>query len=215
MGDAEDLRVDEESVRRITEGLRGAVAELRDIGTGSGSVLGKGFSELAMTGMEAGHHGLATDFEDYCERWEWGVRALIQDANTIASTLGLAAGLVWEEDQYRQNTFKVGVNALIGNPHASEEEIAQQSWGEVFTPDAWDPDYSAESFEQAGEDITQAWRDTGRTMLTEGRGGQQSRILNEVFGVDQEAFDRAVDDVYGPSPEERAQQPQQPESGGN
>ncbi|MGW4240729.1 hypothetical protein ACWEJP_28635, partial [Streptomyces sp. NPDC004749] len=31
----------------------------------------------------------------------------------------------------RQNTFKVGVNALIGNPHASEEEIAQQSWGEV------------------------------------------------------------------------------------
>ncbi|MGW2055947.1 hypothetical protein ACWCOZ_18885, partial [Streptomyces sp. NPDC001840] len=97
MSGFEDLRFDQESVRRITEGLRGAIAELREVGTGTGAVLGKGFSELAMTGMEAGHRGLAVDFEDFAERWEWGVRALVQDANTIASTLGLAAGLVWEE----------------------------------------------------------------------------------------------------------------------
>lgn len=72
-GGAEDLRVDRESVQRITNGLRTAVSELRDVGTGTGAVLGKGFSELAMTGMEAGHHGLSVDFEDYCERWEWGL----------------------------------------------------------------------------------------------------------------------------------------------
>src|SRR4051794_26650204 len=97
-GGSEDLRIDADSVRQITQGLRDAVAELRDAGNGTGSVMGKGFSELAMTGMEAGHHGLSVDFEDCCERWEWGVRALIQDANTIAKELGLAAGLVWEED---------------------------------------------------------------------------------------------------------------------
>ncbi|MFF8987667.1 hypothetical protein ACF08E_30385, partial [Streptomyces globisporus] len=75
---AEDLNISPVSVQQITTGLREAVAELREIGTGTGAVLGKGLSDLAMTGMEAGHHGLSVDFEDFCERWEWGVRALVQ-----------------------------------------------------------------------------------------------------------------------------------------
>ncbi|MFI1399794.1 hypothetical protein [Streptomyces sp. NPDC020681] len=220
MGGAEDLKLDAETVGRITSGLRGAIAELRDIGTGSGSVLGKGFSELAMTGMEAGHHGLSVDFEEYSERWEWGVRALIQDANTIARELGLAAGMTWEEDQYIEGTFKIVANAAVGNPHASEDDIVKQNWGDVLTPDALSPDYSAESFERAKDEMGQTWKDTGRAVLTEGNGGRQSRILNDMLGIDQGDFDRAVDDTFGPSPEERAaaaqqQQPQQPDSGGN
>ncbi|MFF8605783.1 hypothetical protein ACF06X_07580 [Streptomyces sp. NPDC015346] len=212
-GGREDLRFDAESVNRITQGIRSAMAELRDIGTGTGAVLGKGFSDLAMTGMEAGHHGLSADFEDYCERWEWGVRALLQDANTLAAALGLSAGLVWEEDQYLQGTFKIAVNAAVGNPHASEADIVKQNWGDVFTPDYLNPDWSPESFERAGDDIEQTWKDTGRTVLTEGNGGRQSRILNEALGVDQAAFDRAVDDTFGPSPQERAAQ--QRDTGGN
>ncbi|MEV7680390.1 hypothetical protein AB0O64_17855 [Streptomyces sp. NPDC088341] len=215
MSGSEDLKFDQESVRRITGGLRAAIGELREVGTGTGAVLGKGFSELAMTGMEAGHHGLAVDFEDFCERWEWGVRALVQDANTIAATLGLAAGLVWEEDQYIQGTFKIAVNAAVGNPHASEDEITQQNWGDVLTPDALSPDYSPESFRQAGDEAAQTWKDTGRALVTEGQGGRQSRILNDLLGVDQEAFDQAVDEQFGPSPEERAQQQQQPDAGGS
>ncbi|WP_199827755.1 hypothetical protein [Streptomyces specialis] len=192
MGDGPDLRVDEESVRRITEGLRGAVGELREVGTGTGSVLGKGFSELAMTGMEAGHHGLSVDFEDFCERWEWGVRALVQDANTIAAELGLAAGLLWEEEQYIQATMRIGANALVGNPYASEEEVAAQSWSETLTPDALDPDYSGESFGQLARDAEQTWRDTGQALLTEGTGGRNADILDGLLGAD----------TSGPSPEQ-------------
>lgn len=216
MGDsANDLHVDAASVRRITYGLRDAIGELRDVGTSTGAVLGKGFSDMAMTGMEAGHHGLSVDFEDFCERWEWGVRALIQDANAIAAKLGLAAGVLWEEDRYVEGALKVGVNAVAGgNPHASEEDIAQQSWGEVFTPDALHPDYSPESFQRAGDEMAQTWKDTGRALVTEGRGGQQSRMLNDLLGIDQGDFDRAVDDTFGPSPEERARQ-QQERDGGN
>ncbi|MFI8963406.1 hypothetical protein ACIGO8_14980 [Streptomyces sp. NPDC053493] len=212
-GGPEDLKFDQESIKQITEGIRSATAELRDIGTGTGAVLGKGFSDLSLTGMEAGHHGLSTDFEDYCERWEWGVRALLQDANTLAKTLGLSAGLVWEEDQYRQGTFKVAINSVIGNPHASEADVVKQSWGDVFTPDYLSPDWSPESFEKARDEMGQTWKDTGRALLTEGNGGRQSRILNEMLGVDQGAFDRAVDDTFGPSPEERARNQQG--SGGN
>ncbi|MEW1793215.1 MULTISPECIES: hypothetical protein [Streptomyces] len=210
---AEDLKVGPDSVKRITEGLRAAVSELREVGNGTGALLGKGFSDLSMTGMEAGHHGLSVDFEDYCERWEWGVRALVQDANTIAAKLGLAAGLLWEEDQYIQGTFKVALNSAIGNPHATEDEVVDQSWGELARPGFLDPDYSAESFERTREEGAQTWKDTGRAVMTEGLGGQRVSALNDLVGVDDDDFDRAVDETFGPSPEERSAQ--QPADGGN
>lgn len=205
-----DLNLDAASVAKFTKGVGATIDGLGDLGGATGSVMGKGFSQLSMTGMETGHHGLSIDFEDFCERWEWGVRALVNDASQIANRLGLAAGTLWEHDQYVAGSLKVGVNALTGgNPHASEEEIARQDWGEVFTPDAFDPDWSRESFERAGEEIEQTWKDTGRSLLTEGRGGQQAEWLNERLGIDETEWNRALDETFGPSPEERARQAQQ------
>ncbi|MFC4500597.1 MULTISPECIES: hypothetical protein [Streptomyces] len=216
-GDGADLKLDKASVAKFTQGVGATIDQLGELGGATGSVMGKGFSGLAMTGMEAGHHGLSVDFEDFCERWEWGVRALVHDASALANRLGLAAGTQWEHDQYIAGTLKVGVNSVMGgNPHASEEEITQQDWGDVFTPDALNPDWSAESFDKAGQDIEQTWKDTGRTVLTEGRGGQQSQILNDAFGISDDQWNQALDDTFGPSPQERAQQEQQQgDSGGN
>ncbi|MFG2868214.1 hypothetical protein [Streptomyces sp. NPDC048338] len=215
-GDEKDLQLDQASVVRFTQGVGATIDELGDLGGATGSLLGKGFSSLAMTGMEAGHHGLSVDFEDFCERWEWGVRALVRDASEIANRLGLAAGTTWEHDQYLASTLKVGANSLFGgNPHASEEEIAKQGWGDIFTPDYLDPDWSPESFEKAGQDMEQTWKDTGRTVLTEGQGGRQSQILNEALGISDDRWNQALDDTFGPSPEERAKQEQQGDSGGN
>lgn len=213
-GGAGDLNVDPASVQKITGGLRAAVAELKEIGTGTGAVLGKGLSDLSMTGMEAGHYGLSVTFEDFCERWEWGVRALVQDANAIAAKLGLSAGVLWEEDQYIEGTLKIVVNAGVGNPNASEADIVKQGWGDVLTPDYLSPDYSPESFQRTADEAGQTWKDTGRALVTEGNGGRQADQLNDLLGVDQEAFDRQVDETFGPSPEERARQQQQG-NGGN
>lgn len=211
-GDGMDVQFDKASVAKFTQGVGATIDELGDLGGATGSVLGKGFSELAMTGMEAGHHGLSVDFEDFCERWEWGVRALVGDASALADRLGLAAGTQWENDQYVEGSLKVGVNAVMGgNPHATEEEIARQDWGDVFTPDALSPDYSPESFTKAGEDIEQTWKDTGRTLLTEGQGGQRSEVLRDTLGISDGEWNQALDDTFGPSPEER----QTPPSGGN
>ncbi|PZH15645.1 hypothetical protein C1I97_07820 [Streptomyces sp. NTH33] len=215
-GDGTDLNFDKASVAKFTKGVGATIDGLGDLGGATGSVMGKGFAALSMTGMEAGHHGLSVDFEDFCERWEWGVRALVRDASQIANRLGLAAGTLWEHDRYVEGTFKVGANALFGgSPHASEEEIARQDWGDIFTPDSLNPDWSAESFERAGQDITQTWKDTGRTVLTEGQGGRQAQRLNDAFGVSDEQWNQALDETFGPSPEERAEQQQQGESGGN
>ena len=168
--DGADLQFDKASVAKFTQGVGATIDGLGDLGGATGSVLGKGFSELAMTGMEAGHHGLSVDFEDFCERWEWGVRALVGDASALASRLGLAAGTQWEHDQYVEGTLKVGVNSVMG----------------------------------------------GRTVLTEGEGGRRSQAIIDASGVSEDQWNQALDNTFGPSPEERAQQAQQQgESGGN
>ncbi|MER7731633.1 hypothetical protein ABTX80_12195, partial [Streptomyces erythrochromogenes] len=135
-----------------------------------------------MTGMETGHAGLAADFEDFCERWEWGVRALVQNASTLAANLGIAAGTMWEEDQYIHGAFKVAVNAGLGNPHASEDDVEKKAWGDVLSWDMYKPDYSAESFEKSNKDIKQTWSDTKDTVTSTGRIGSLKDLLDQAGG---------------------------------
>ncbi|MEU9981719.1 hypothetical protein [Streptomyces sp. NPDC050856] len=181
-GDNKDLAMDSGAVQNITEGLRGAVAELREIGTTGGASMGAGFESLAMTGMEAGHPGVAGDFEGFCERWEWGVRALVQDASSLAAGLGIAAGTLWEEDQYLQGAFKVGANSLYGNPHADEDEIEQKAWGDIFRADVYKPDYSPESFEKARQNIEETWQATGENLKGSGTIGSLNDLVEQARG---------------------------------
>ncbi|MCY0946706.1 hypothetical protein [Streptomyces antarcticus] len=174
-----DLEVSPAAVKNIQDGLRAAIGELRESGDAAGASMGAGFENLAMTGMEAGHAGLATDFEDFCERWEWGVRSLVQNASTLAQSLGIAAGTVWEEEQYLHGTFRVVANAAYGNPHASEDEIEKKPWGEISSADIYKPDYSAESFEKSSEQIRQTWSDTGDTVTSTGRIGSLKDLLDQ------------------------------------
>ncbi|MFE2475278.1 hypothetical protein [Streptomyces sp. NPDC059389] len=177
-----DLEVSPAAVAAVQNGLRAAISELRESSDAAGASQGAGFSDLAMTGMEAGHAGLATDFEDFCERWEWGVRALIQDASTLAGNLGIAAGTVWEEDQYMQGAFKVVVNSAYGNPHASEDEIEKKAWGDLFRWDVYKPDYSVASFQKSSEDIDKIWSDTKDTVTSSGKIGSLKDLLDQANG---------------------------------
>ncbi|WP_374983332.1 hypothetical protein [Streptomyces fradiae] len=178
-GDNKDLSLGTDAVKNITDGLRGTVAELREIGTAGGASMGAGLESLSMTGREAGHPDVAGVFEDFCERWEWGVRALVQNASSLAARLGIAAGTMWEEDQYIQGAFKVGANSLYGNPHTSEDEIEQKSWGDIFRADVYKPDYSAESFEKAQQDIQATWETTGETLKSNGAIGSLKDLVEQ------------------------------------
>ena len=75
-GDGTDINLDKASVAKFTQGVGATIDELGELGGATGSVMGKGFSELAMTGMEAGHHGLSVDFPAWrCPpRWRAGFR---------------------------------------------------------------------------------------------------------------------------------------------
>ncbi|MGR3939475.1 hypothetical protein [Streptomyces sp. BRA346] len=135
MGDNADLRVDKETVERLTKGITSALDELREIGTADDAAQGSGFNEMPLSKMEAGHDGLAEAFEGFCEEWEWGVRGLMADADDVAQALGLAAGGTFEEDEYRSTTLKQGIQAVspASNPHTTKEELAQQGYLDAGT----------------------------------------------------------------------------------
>ncbi|MEU3730243.1 hypothetical protein AB0E81_12630 [Streptomyces sp. NPDC033538] len=195
----------------IANGLTLALDELRELGMVGEAGAGRGFGDIGLSGLELGAEGLTSTFGSFCERWEWGVRSLIYEGNGFALKTGLAAGTYYETDQYVEGALKVGVNSVMGNPHASEDEITGKDWGEVWSNNPVtqrrDADYSKESFERAWENSAQGWRDAGRDVMTSenlvGMGvGPES--LRERSGVSEETWERMLDEQFGPSPEERA-----------
>ncbi|GAA0444201.1 hypothetical protein [Streptomyces olivaceiscleroticus] len=198
-----DLAVGEKSRKLISEGLRSAIDELKEVGIASQAAIGAGVDRMTLTGMEAGHPGLADDFEDFCGRWEWGVRGLLQDTTMLAASMGLATGLLTAEDEYVQGSFKVAANQVIGNPYADDEDIKKKGWGDLATKEVYTPDYSDKKFDHALDESKQVWNDTARQVVTTGRGGMIADRVLEDNGIDRDAWDRQLDETLGPPPEER------------
>ncbi|MFI6124888.1 hypothetical protein ACIBCU_35070 [Streptomyces sp. NPDC051064] len=160
-GENADLQVPPEALAEIAKGIDLAHAELKELGMIGEASTGRGFSDLALSGLELGHGGLTSEFETFCNRWEWGVRALTQKGNGFALGVGLSAGSYAEQEQYVKDSIKIGVNSLNGNPHASEDEVKAMSWDTISTQSAYDnPDYSWESMSQAQDEVNQTWKNT-------------------------------------------------------
>ncbi|MER7106237.1 hypothetical protein [Streptomyces sp. NPDC000229] len=156
-----DLEAPKQALVDITNGINLAHAELKDLGMIGEATAGRGFSDLALSGLELGHGGLAAEFGTFCDRWEWGVRALTLRGNTFAQGVGLSAGSFAEQDQYVKDSIKIGVNSLNGNPHLSEDEVKGMRWDQIRDQNMWDnPDWSPESFAGAHEEVKQTWKNT-------------------------------------------------------
>lgn len=206
-GDGEDLKT--QGLNLIAKGLTDALSELKELGMVGQAGRGRGFEEIALSGLELGEEGLTEEFTSFCERWEWGVRSLISEGNGFAVRTGLSAGTYHETEQYIEGTFKVVTNAAIGNPYASEDEVTQQGWGDIATSGAFGgADYSRESWDRAGENIKQGWKDAGRDVMTSRTiepMGIGPETLRSGLGVSDAEYDRMLDDTFGPSPEARAE----------
>ncbi|GAA1554562.1 hypothetical protein [Streptomyces globosus] len=184
-----DLDMDPAAVQNIQAGLRSAVGELREFAMGTSAVAGGGMSQLALTGMEAGHPSVAAALEGFCERWDMSVASLFIVTSGLAERLGIGAGLVWEQDQYMKGTFKVLINAGIGNPHASDDEVEKKSLDAILSDHAFTRE-TPEQARQAREEFDRTWADTKKGLLNEGFSGG---ILEEVAGaqgIDRETLDR-------------------------
>ncbi|WP_060887461.1 hypothetical protein [Streptomyces caniscabiei] len=203
-GEGKDLQV--EGLALITEGINLAMSELRELGMVGEASVGRGFSDLALSGLELGHGGLTSALDTFCERWEWGVRALILEGSAFADAVGLAAGTFHETEQYIDGTFKIAANSVMGNPHLGEDQVTQMSWGEIGDNHMFaTSDWSAESWERAQGNVDQAWNDTQRDVMT-------SPVLQNgpvdpqaSMGMTDQQYEAWLDQQYGPSREEREQ----------
>ncbi len=116
---------------------------------------------MALSGMALGHAGLTSALQGFGDRWAWGVRTLVQDGNEFARRLGLAAGAAYEDDKYVEGTFKNVVAAGMGNPNASDRQVAGESWSQVWSDNAvtqvGQADYSGQSFAEEQADARKVW----------------------------------------------------------
>ncbi|MCF3103823.1 hypothetical protein IPZ58_19835 [Streptomyces roseoverticillatus] len=204
------LAADSAALDNIAKGINEAIGELKSLGTPGEAAVGRGFDELALSGVELGHEGLAATFKTFCNRWDWGVRALVHDGSQFAERVGLAAGYYHEQDVYIRDSFKVGVNAAMGNPHLLEEDVEKKSMSEILADnpinDFRNPDYSAESFRKAGENSRQVWAETLRDASTGAANGFGKGPLGRQ-GTD--AANKLADKLDGGRP-----QPGEPGAGG-
>ncbi|MFF1739114.1 hypothetical protein [Streptomyces mirabilis] len=210
-GDGEDLKT--EGLGLIAKGLTEALGELKELGMVGAAGAGRGFGDIALSGLELGHEGLTGEFKSFCERWEWGVRSLIDEGNGFAVKTGLSAGTYYETEQYVEGSFKVVANAAVGNPYASEEDVEAMGWGDIAKSGAYGGvDYSQESFDRALANSEQGWKDAGRDVMTShtvGPMGLNPENLHSAFGVSDTEYDQYLDDTFGPSPEARAKAAEQ------
>ncbi|MFF5390706.1 hypothetical protein ACFY5H_20545 [Streptomyces sp. NPDC013012] len=160
-GDEPELAAPTAALAEIVKGIDLAHAELKELGMIGRASVGRGFSDLALSGLELGHGGLTSEFETFCDRWEWGVRGLTARGNGFAQAVGLSAGSFAEQERYVKDSFKIGVNSLNGNPHLSEDDVRKMSWETVRDQHTWDgADWSPESFTSAHQEVEQTWKNT-------------------------------------------------------
>ncbi|MFH8785873.1 hypothetical protein [Streptomyces roseoverticillatus] len=199
-----NLAADSAALDNVAKGINEAIGELKSLGTPGEAAVGRGFDELALSGVELGHEGLAAAFKTFCNRWDWGIRALVHDGSQFAERVGLAAGYYHEQDVYIRDSFKVGVNAAMGNPHLLEEDVEKKSMSEILADnpvnDFRNPDYSAESFRKAGENSRQVWANTLRDASTGAANGFGKGPLGRQ-GTD--TANKLADKLDGGMPEER------------
>ncbi|MFD3939996.1 hypothetical protein ACFWSF_33485 [Streptomyces sp. NPDC058611] len=210
-GGEPSLEAPAQALAEIAAGINLAHSELKDLGMIGQASAGRGFSGLALSGLELGDAGLTAEFKTFCDRWEWGVRALTLRGNGFAQGVGLSAGSYAEQEQYVKDSFKIAVNSVNGNPHLTEDEVKQMSWDKISTQTMYDnPDYSAESFVQAHQEVEQTWQDTGYDVMDAQLDSMQRNGLLDP--ATRARMDQEMRDTFDPT-ENAVQQAEQPRWG--
>lgn len=72
---ADSYQVDPDALNNTAKGIKDAIAELQKLGISESGEVGRGFSNVSLTGMQVGNPGLQGALDGFCERWSWGCGA--------------------------------------------------------------------------------------------------------------------------------------------
>jgi hypothetical protein len=156
---ADGFAVDRAALRASAQGINDTISELQGLGFAETGEVGRGFSQLALSGLQAGDGAVRQAFGDFCDRWSWGVRSLVQDANQFAARLGIAAGVYADTEEYLTGVAKDVTDAAVGDPHMTDQQAAQASWSRdaAEVTGAQTPG-GPMTWQQAGGAVGQQWQ---------------------------------------------------------
>lgn len=130
----DNLKVDPADLIKASAGINGVINGLADTGVGSdySAAIGRGHGDLDLDGRTIGHTDPKSGLEEYCDRWEWGVRALVPGAAEISKGLGLGASHYEREEKWAGDQLKNFTMDVIGDPSLTPEDLKTMSWGDLW-----------------------------------------------------------------------------------
>ncbi|ETA05572.1 MULTISPECIES: hypothetical protein [Gordonia] len=130
----DNLGVTPADLEKASTGINGVIDGLGQTGVGSGysAGLGRGYGDLDLDGKTIGHADPKSGLEEYCDRWEWGVRALVTGAAEVSRGLGLGASHYEREEEWAANQLKDWTMDLIGDPNLTAEQSKDMSWSDLW-----------------------------------------------------------------------------------
>ena len=164
---SDGFTVDRAALAQAAQGINGTISDLGQLGFTEEANAGRGFSGLALSGMQAGDTGLASAFSDFCDRWSWGVRTLVQTGNQIAARLHLSAGNYYNAEQSIIGSLKGLVSATVGDPEKSQAAAAQGSWSQAVSQGPAPDSFSGQAWQQAGGHIAHIAAATGHEVASD------------------------------------------------
>ncbi len=170
--------VDRKALQETAQGINDTISELGILGFDEEADVGRGFGGLALSGLQVGYEGLQSSFGEFCSRWSWGIRTLVQDGNQIAQRLGLTAGAYNNAEQNVIASLKDVVVATAGDPHMSDAQAAAGSWSQdaAQVTGAQTPDGNMTP-QQAEKVIAAQWKAESHDVVESKGGGLDSLIV--------------------------------------
>jgi hypothetical protein len=176
---ADGFAVNRAALAETAQGLNNVIGALSKLGFDETGEVGRGFSGLALSGLQLGDASLTRAFGDFCDRWSWGVRALVQDGNQFAERLGLSAGLYSDVENQVTGAIKDVVVAGAGDPHMTDQQAAAASWSQdaAAVTGARTPGGDM-TWQQAGQAARQQWQGVAQTA----RDTPQAKSVEDLLG---------------------------------
>jgi len=176
---ADGFAVNRAALAETAQGLNDVIGALDGLGFEETGEVGRGFSGLALTGLQAGDGNLASAFGNFCDRWSWGVRALVQDGNQFAQRLGLSAGLYSDVENEVTGAIKDVVVAGAGDPHMTDQQAAAASWSQdAAGVTGARTQGGSMTWQQAGQAAEAQWEGVGQTAVST----PQARAVKDLLG---------------------------------
>ncbi|MBO0806333.1 MAG: hypothetical protein J2P25_25065 [Nocardiopsaceae bacterium] len=169
LGTSQGFAVDRAALAETAKGLNDVIGQLKGLGFDETAEIGRGFSGLALSEAQLGNGILASAFSGFCDRWSWGVRALVQDGDQFAQRLGLCAGAYNDAENQAIGAVKDLVAGVAGDPHMTDQQAESASWSQdasaVTTFHNPLQDFTPQAAQQNAQTIEKQWEGVGQNMM--------------------------------------------------